>query len=133
MKHTVIGLFDRSADARSAAEVLKGRGFDASAVNVAQDGESPDAEAIPPAAEIESGPLTGLLHRVSALFGVEDPHIAHYEEAVRRGGSIVRIDASDEVQAAAARDTLLELGAVNIDDRVEEWQRAGWRKPEAGD
>jgi hypothetical protein len=132
VKHTVIALFDQAEDARKAAEALKSRGFDASAVHVTQGSEPADAEAIPPAAQIESGPLSGLLHRLASLFGVEEPHLAHYEEAVRRGGTVVQADAADEVQAAAARDTLLSMGAVNIDDRVGEWERAGWRSAEAG-
>ena len=114
------------------AESLKARGFDPSAVHVTQGSESVEAEVISPASRIESGPLTGLLHRLASLFGVAEPHVAHYEEAVRRGGSVVQVDASDEAQAATARDTLLAMGAVNIDDRVEEWQRAGWRSPAAG-
>lgn len=132
MKHTVIALFDEAEDAQKAAEALKARGFDASAVHVAQAGELVAAEVIPPAAQIESGPLTGLLHRLAVLFGVEDTHLPHYEEAVRRGGSLVQADAADEAQAASARDTLLAMGAVNIDDRVAEWQRTGWRSPAAG-
>lgn len=132
MKHTVIALFDKAADAQKAAEALKARGFNESAVHVTRGTESVDTEVIPPAAEIESGPLTGLLHRLSVLFGVEEPHLAHYGEAIRRGGSFVQVDASDEAQAAAARDTLLAMGAVNIDDRLEEWQQTGWRSPAAG-
>jgi len=132
VKHTVIALFDKAEDTQKAAEALKARGFDASAVHHTRVIDSVGAEAIPPAAEIESGPLSGLLHRLSLLFGVDEPHRAHYEEAVRRGGSVVQVHASDEAQAAAARDTLLALGAVNIDDRVAEWQRAGWPGPAAG-
>jgi hypothetical protein len=63
---------------------------------------------------------------MAALFGVDEPHLTHYEEAVRRGGTVVQADAADETQAATARDALLAAGAVNLDDRVEEWQRAGW-------
>jgi hypothetical protein len=132
VKHTVIALFEKEEDARKGAESLKASGFQPSAVHVTQGSESVEAEAIPPASRIEGGPLTGLLHRLASLFGVAEPHVAHYEEAVRRGGSVVQIDASDEAQAATARDTLLAMGAVNIDDRVEEWQRAGWRSPAAG-
>lgn len=132
MKHTVIALFDTAEDAQKAAEALKARGFDASAVHVTQADESLEEEVISPAIQIEDGPLTGLLHRLSVLFSVEEPHLAHYHEAVRRGGSVVQVDAYDEAQAAAARDTLLAMKAVNIDDRVEEWQQAGWRRPSAG-
>lgn len=130
MKHTVVGLFDSAEHAQQAAQALRARGFDASAVHVTQANEAGGAEAgeaeVPPAAEIESGPLSGLMHRMAALFGVEEPHLTHYEEAVRRGGTVVQADAADETQAATARDALLAAGAVNLDDRVEEWQRAGW-------
>ncbi len=131
MKHTVIALFDNAEDAQKVAQTLKARGFDESAVHVTQGREAAESEVISPALTIESGPLTGLLHRLSVLFGVEEPHFAHYEEAVRRGGNVVQVDASDEAQAATARDALLAKGAVNIEDRVEEWQRAGWRSPAA--
>lgn len=127
MKHTVIALYDRSQEALKAAAALKARGFEPAAVHVTRDGKTADDEVISPALTIESGPMTGLLHRLSVLFGVEEPHLAHYEEAVRRGGSVVQVDAADEAEASAARDTLLANGAVNIEDRVEEWQRAGWR------
>jgi hypothetical protein len=129
VRHTVIAVFDEPEDARQAVEAVKARGFDASAVHRRQDGGPVDAEVIPPAAEIESGPLSGLLDRLSSLFGVDAPHLAHYQEAVRRGGSVVQVDAADEAQAAAARDALLAVGAVNIDDRVAEWERTGWRSP----
>ena len=136
MKHTVVGLFDSAEHARQAAQALQARGFDASAVHVTPAREAGGAEAgeaeVPPAAEIEGGPLSGLMHRMAALFGVEEPHLTHYQEAVRRGGSVVQADAADETQAATARDALLAAGAVNLDDRVDEWQRAGWGPSGAG-
>lgn len=128
MKHTVIALFDQAEQAHQSAEALKARGFDPSSVHVAQSAGPADPE-VPPASDIESGPLSGLLHRLSLLFGVEEPHVAHYVEAVRRGGNVVQVDAADEAQAMAARDALLELGAANIDDRVGEWEQAGWKSP----
>ncbi|HSW05340.1 hypothetical protein [Aquabacterium sp.] len=131
MKHTVIALFDKAEDAQKAAQAVKARGFNASSVHVIQHSDAADAQVIPPTAEIEGGPLTGLLHRLSVLFGVEEPHLAHYEEAMRRGGRVVQVDAGDEAQAATARDTLLALGAVDIDDRIAEWLRAGWQSPAA--
>jgi len=126
VKHTVIALFDRAAEADKAADALKGKGFDQSAVHVTPSADSLDTEPLPAAAEIEGGPATGLLHRLAVLFRIEEPHVAHYAEAVRRGGSIVKVDAADEAQATAARDALLTLGAVNIDDRVGQWRETGW-------
>jgi hypothetical protein len=132
VKHTVIAVFDKAEDVQKVAQALKARGFDEAAIHVARGGDAADDELIAPALTIESGPLTGLLHRLSVLFGAEEVHLAHYEEAVRRGSRVLEVDAADEAQAATARDTLLAQGAVNIEDRVEEWQRAGWRSPAVG-
>jgi hypothetical protein len=129
VKHTVIAVFDKAEEAQKAAQALRTRGFEAPSVHVTQ-GEQ--LEVIPPAAEIEGGNVKGLLHRLSLLFGVEEPHFAEYEEAVRRGGHVVQVDAEDEDQAAASRDTLLAMGAVDIEDRVAEWQAEGWRGATAG-
>ncbi len=133
MKHTVIALFDNAAEAQKAADALTGQGFDRSSVHVTgQTAEAFDIEPLPVAVVIEGGPATGLLHRLAALFGVDEPHVAHYEEAVRRGGSVVKVDAASEAQATAARDALLALGAVNIDERVEEWRQTGWNSAGTG-
>ena len=133
MKHTVIALFDLPEQARKAADALTGQGFGAASVHVADaSAADPDrdphaAEPLPAAVAIEGGPAVGLLHRLAVLFGVDDePHVGHYAEAVRRGGTVVQVDADGEAQAATARDALLALGAVNIDDRVETWRQAGW-------
>ena len=125
MRHTIIALFDEVDRARQAAAALKSQGYADSSVHVTLEGQAPEGEQVPPAAQIESGPLTGLLQRLAALFGVEETQLAHYEEAVRRGGTVVQVDAADEAQAAAARDQLLAMGAANIDDRIGQWQRDG--------
>src|SRR4051812_14842324 len=128
VQHIVIALFDQEAQARSAADALVRQGFERASVQVTGAGGDPHAqEPLPPAAAIEGGPASGLLHRLAVLFGVDDePHVVHYEEAVRRGGSLVKVEVDGEARATAARDALLALGAVNIDDRVEEWRQAGW-------
>ena len=130
MKHTVIALFDRPEQARKAADALSKHGFGAASVHVGEPSaaEPHAADPLPAAVAIEGGPGTGLMHRLAVLFGVDDePHVGHYAEAVRRGATVVQVDAEGAAQAATARDALLALGAVNIDDRVEEWRRTGWQ------
>jgi len=128
VQHIVIALFDQEAQARSAADALVRQGFERASVQVTGAGGDPHAqEPLPPAAAIEGGPASGLLHRLAVLFGVDDePHVVHYEEAVRRGGSLVKVEVDGEARATQARDALLALGAANIDDRVEAWRQAGW-------
>jgi hypothetical protein len=128
VKHTVIALFDSADAAESALQKLRNQGFAEASVHAGTGSADPDAHPLPAASAIEGGPASGLLHRLAVLFGVSDePHIDHYAEAVRRGGSLVHVEARDEAQATAARDALLALGAANIDDRVEQWQQRGWR------
>ena len=119
---------DSADTARSAVEKLRSQGFGETSIHAGSAEAAADAHPLPAASAIEGGPASGLLHRLAVLFGVDDePHIDHYTEAVRRGGSLVHVEARDEAQATAARDALLALGAANIDDRVEEWQQRGWR------
>ena len=136
MKHTVIAVFDQAAEADKAARSLQDQGFDRAAVHVEPDAEQgvgqhadrdADAPVVPAAAALEGGPASGLLHRLALLFNVEEPHVAHYAEAVNRGAAVVRVDAADGLQATAARDALLALGAVNIEDRIEAWRQTGWQ------
>jgi hypothetical protein len=128
VKHTVIALFDSADAAQGALRSLRDRGFKEASVHGGSGAADADATPLPAASAIEGGPASGLLHRLAVLFGVRDePHIEHYEEAIRRGGSLVHVEAHDEAQATAARDALLALGAVNIDDRIEQWQQRGWR------
>jgi hypothetical protein len=128
MKHTVIAVFDTPEHAQEAEDALKAKGLQATGSHADASGPPPaGTDDIPPAARLESGPLQGLMHRLSVMFGVEEPHLAHYGEAVRRGGTVVQVEAADEDQATEARDTLLAMGAVNLEDRIEEWRAAGWR------
>ena len=131
VKHTVIAVFDHAAQARQASDDLRGR-FGQAAVHVSEGSEAFDTAPLPAAVAFEGGPASGLLHRLALLLNVEEPHVAHYEEAMRRGGTVVTVDAADQAQATTARDALLAAGAVNIDDRVEQWQQTGWNAAGAG-
>ncbi len=141
MKHTVIAVFDRHEQARKAAEDLVSSGFDRTDVHVgggAEAGRAPDAAAAAEPVHVAAGTImeggTGvrgrLMDLLSNLFGVDedDEHRTHYDEAVRRGGTLVSVHAEDEAHAGQARDALLAAGAANIDDRVEEWRKGGWER-----
>ena len=126
MKHTVVGLFDRHADAETAADALVRNGFDRSSLHVT---DSKATELLAPSTVIEGG--TGVTGRLadlfSNLFGLDDkPHAKQYEEAVRRGGTVLRVEVDDESRIAAAEQALKAAGAANIEDRLGEWTQGGW-------
>lgn len=124
MEHAVIGVFDDSEQAEDAAQALAGMGFDDTSLHSADDAGGPsEADALPPAEAIEDGLGSSLLHRLAAFFDIHEPHLAHDEEGLRRGGTVVRVKVDSDARAAAAREALLALGAINIDDRLDEGQQ----------
>jgi hypothetical protein len=65
----------------------------------------------------------------SHLFGGGEKHHEHastYHEAVQRGSSVVVVDARDEAQAEQAVECLHQLGAINVDERAQQWRASGW-------
>lgn len=75
-----------------------------------------------------AGGLAGAL--VNA--GVPEERAGYYAEGVRRGGSLVTVEA-DDARANEAADILNRHSPVDIDKRASEWRESGWREhdPEA--
>ncbi|RYY63292.1 MAG: DUF2382 domain-containing protein, partial [Comamonadaceae bacterium] len=134
---TVIGAFDDRAQAQRAVDQLVQRGFDRGDVHIEQQEGTAAAPAINPTGH-DNDPrgqhdMGGVRGFFASLFGQDSPdgHASTYHEAVRRGSSVVVVDARDEPQAEQAVDCLHQLGAVDVDERKEQWRSAGWN-PEAG-
>ena len=71
----------------------------------------------------------GLLGGLTSV-GVPE-HEAHvYAESVRRGGALVLVRADDDAEALRAAALLREHGAVDIDNRAEQWRAQGWQRHE---
>ncbi|MDH2313292.1 hypothetical protein [Methylobacterium brachiatum] len=66
-----------------------------------------------------AGSLTGA--------GVNETDAHAYEEGVRRGGTLLTVR-TDEAHAPAVADILEEHGAVDLDERVQDWESEGWAK-----
>jgi uncharacterized protein (TIGR02271 family) len=147
MAQTVIGVFDSSEQANSAADRLVSAGIARADVQVhARDAGSGgpvvgegtrDAPLTGAAgsdlstghAERGEGTLARIERFFANLFGSDDrpEEIGHYHEAVRRGGALLSVDLQDEAQAATVRTLLKDAGAVDIDVRVAQWQSAGYK------
>ena len=69
---------------------------------------------------IAGGLVGGLTH-----LGVPKEHADHYAEGVRRGGTLVTVDAPDD-QAQRAVDIMNGNGAVDIDTRGASYRAAGY-------
>jgi uncharacterized membrane protein len=67
------------------------------------------------------GGLAGWLSRV----GVKPEKAEVYTEGVRRGGALVVVH-TDSVRAEKAWKVMEVLGAIDIEDRAEDWRAEGW-------
>jgi hypothetical protein len=57
--------------------------------------------------------------------GVSKTDAEYYAESVRRGGALVTVRA-DDTRADRAADIMREHGAVDIEQRAEQWRERGW-------
>ena len=53
-------------------------------------------------------------------------HAANYGEAMRRGAYGLTVHVNDAAQMSRAEDIMNAAGAVNIDQRSQEWRAQGW-------
>lgn len=109
MIKTVIGSFDNAAVSMQVAADLVAAGF------MQTDLTELSRVATTPAEVIDA--LTGM--------GVEEPVALHYAEFIRRGGALVtvKVDLSREEEAEYL---MRRHGAIDIEERVEQWKGTGW-------
>ncbi|HYP00906.1 MAG TPA: YsnF/AvaK domain-containing protein [Pyrinomonadaceae bacterium] len=66
----------------------------------------------------------GLISGLTRL-GVPEEDANYYAEGVRRGGTLISVESSDE-QAERAVAIMKQHGAVEIDKRAAQWREEGW-------
>jgi hypothetical protein len=130
MRQTVLGVFDKYADARSAQRTLGEAGVAQADIAIyAMSNDTP----------VEKGPRVyapgsgDVLHhnlvfdQLEKLFarlfksGQYPAETEDYRELIRRGGAIVSADVS-EMQVDLARDLMRRAGAADIEERAKVWR-----------
>ena len=76
-------------------------------------------------AGIAAGAVAGGVIGALTDVGISEGDAQVYAESVRRGGAVVTVR-TDESRAAQAEEILDRHDAVDIEERVAEWKRAGW-------
>jgi uncharacterized protein (TIGR02271 family) len=129
MNQTVVGVFNSHEAAERAAETLASQGFDRSQMHVKSTGGGSGDAVADTTRTSQDGEGTGLMasirHFFSELFGDEDEQSGHYTEAVRRGGAVLAVEVDDS-RLDAAREALVQCGAVDIEEQVSSWRSQGW-------
>lgn len=127
---SVIATFDDPATAKAAVDSLIQDGFSAQSVHLQASASvnSASGETRQSAAGSEKGFLSGVGSFFSHLFESGDTADADkYSEAVKRGSSVVVVDAKTDEEVAKATDVMDEMGAVDVEERAESWKAQGWK------
>lgn len=134
--HTVIGVFNDESGAQRALERVVQGGIPRHDVHLErQQGATQSRPQAEP--QKKSGGF------FASLFGMDDdydsqrqsPYGAHadtYDEAVRRGNTVVVVDTMDENQADTASRLLHEAGAIDVDEHSQKWRAEGWQPRTTG-
>lgn len=126
MTQTVIGVFDTPDAAHQAEARLISRGLDQSTLHIDVNANAYGDSAGSAGARRQES-TGGIREFFGRLFGTHDSDEAgHYAEAVRRGGVVLAVDVPEGASVDEVRDALLDAGAVDIDERVEQWRQRGY-------
>lgn len=79
-----------------------------------------------PMAGAALGALAGGLASGLMQQGTPENEAHFYAEGVRRGGTLVTVNAENDELAARAVEIMKRHGAVELDQRAAEWKREGW-------
>jgi hypothetical protein len=126
--HTVISAFEDRAAAERAVDRLAEAGFSRGNIHLHEDraGDKGDFEE-----GRHRGVLSSIGHFFVSIFGRDTPDrdANYFSEAARRGHAVVTADIETEQDVDRAAAILDELGAIDIEERAEQWRSSGWTEP----
>ncbi|HEY0747705.1 MAG TPA: YsnF/AvaK domain-containing protein [Steroidobacteraceae bacterium] len=123
---TVLATFDDQQTAQAAIDQLVAQGFSRTSVHL-QSGASSPTSASASAATANTGFMASVGHFFENLFSSDEKeHAGNYAEAVRRGSTVVAVDASTDAEVTKAQTLMQKLGTVDLDDRAAQWKSRGW-------
>jgi uncharacterized protein (TIGR02271 family) len=134
MAKTLVGLYETFAEAEQVVQDLVRHGFARSDIQLATERAAHAAgRAADPASAWEDRIIDGGTGMVDELTdaGVPADEAAAYAEGVRRGGTLVVVNARDD-WADEGLEIMQRRQAVDIDARVAQWRQEGWTHTAAG-
>jgi stress response protein YsnF len=126
MAQTVIGIFDYTNEAQAAINRLVNDGFSREKIDISARGSETDANDD----DDDTGFGEGISNFFSSLFSDKDE--ADKYSKVAKHGSIVTVHVESAAQAELAADILDEHGAINIEDRANQYRNSGSSGTTAG-
>ena len=125
---TILATFDDNRAAQSAVDRLLAEGFPQADVHLQSGVPGTTAELTDTAAADQGrGMMSSVGHFFSHLFGSNgQAHAGNYSEAVRRGSSVVAVDARSDAEVEKITSLLNTLGSVDVEQRAAQWKTEGW-------
>jgi uncharacterized protein (TIGR02271 family) len=130
---------DDQSSGEVAAGALKGAGTGAAvggvlglvagAASLAIPGVGPIIAAGPIAAALAGagiGAVAGGIIGALTNIGVPEEEAHYYAEGVKRGGTVITVHARDDRTADCAAQVMRQHGAVDIEQRADQWRQEGW-------
>jgi uncharacterized protein (TIGR02271 family) len=125
MSSTLVAVFDEYSEAQKAYSKLQAAGIDKQLIQI--NGEDAGIAAQPATQGSDPDDRPGPISRFfSDLFGTSDASDAtNYSEAMRRGNTVLTVTVADDSQAGEISDILDQCGAIDVDERAQQWQSSG--------
>lgn len=125
---TVVGIFESKSEAQGVKDSLIAAGIRSEdvVVHTADTGGLIEAQRTEEHKE-QGGGISGFFRR---LFGFDEAGdeqlVGAYSEAIRRGNCVISAHVDSEAQAEQAESIMQQHGAIDIDERAEQWRASGW-------
>lgn len=121
-QQTVIGVFDSASDAQQAVDQLVSNGFSRDSIDLSAQQSSvyTDSTTTRVDRDDDNDHDSGIGGFFSSLFGSDSDDSRKYSDAASRG-SLVTVHAQSSDEAERAADLLDEYGAVDVDERANEY------------
>ncbi|GAB3544376.1 DUF2382 domain-containing protein [Spirosoma fluminis] len=119
-QQTVIGVFDSAAEAQRAVDQLVSSGFSRDSIDLSAQTTS-DYSDSSTQVDRDDDHNSGIGGFFSSLFGGDDDDNTRKYTSVAERGSVVTVHAQSEDEAERAADLLDEYGAVDIDERANQY------------
>src|SRR5919197_947449 len=124
MANTLVALYDAFTDAERVVQELIADGFARSDIHIALD-HTKSRVAHPSSVEWDSAYEGENLFDTLADLGVPYDEAHSYVEGVRRGGTLVVVESSDD-RAERGMEILRRLHPVDMHERTAQWRKEGW-------
>ncbi len=122
MSQTVIGIFDSSREAQDAVDQLTSNGFSRSSIDISAQGADTSYTNSSRDKDKDDDSIGGFF---KSLFGSDNDESDKYSRVASRG-TVVTVHAQSSMEAQRAAQILDQYGAVDVDDRITQYERGGY-------